>query len=223
MKKTTHSGHRKRLRERFLHETVYDHELLELALYYVRPLVNTNSMAHELISKFKNISGVLNADINDLTAVDGIGIESAVYLKILLEGVRRYLDTSPKNVILSSYDEIEEYFSNYFAASPSEVCMLLSISSSLELLNTVTLTNNQITNISITQRELVGILLKNKIYRLIVGINHADSSLFPKPTDFRTAMLYSKICRMLGIDFVDMVICSGSKAFSMHKNRAFKF
>lgn len=223
MKKQTHSGHRKRLRERFLHESVYDHELLELALFYVRPLVNTNSIAHELIEKFKNISGVLNADIDELQTVEGIGLESALYLKILLEGVRRYLDTSQKNVIFTSYAVIEDYFRSYFGNTSSEICVLMTVGASLELLGTVTLTNEQISTGRITRRELVGMLLKNKTYRLIVGVNHAESCTFPKQYDFMTAKMFAEVSEMLGIDFLDFVVCGGGNAYSMHKHGAFSF
>ena len=223
MPEHTHSGHRKRLRERFLKEDVYEHELLELALYYVRPMVNTNAMAHELLEKFRNISGVLNADVQKLQTINGIGIESAVYLKVLFEGIRRYLDISHKNEVFVSFLDIEEYFRNYFGKINSELCVFLTIGASMELLNTVSMPFEQILSGKITRREIVGVLLKKHTYRLVIGVNHAKNSGFPEIEDFIMAKMFSQICSELEIDFIDLVVCCDESAYSMRRHGAFSF
>ncbi len=50
----THGGHRKRLRDRLFRQGargLYDHELLELLLFYVYKRVDVNPMAHKLIGE----------------------------------------------------------------------------------------------------------------------------------------------------------------------------
>ncbi|HNX15425.1 MAG TPA: JAB domain-containing protein [Oscillospiraceae bacterium] len=50
----THGGHRKRLRDRFLRQGahgLYDHELLELLLFYAYKRVDVNPAAHKLIKE----------------------------------------------------------------------------------------------------------------------------------------------------------------------------
>ncbi|MBQ3141564.1 MAG: hypothetical protein IJC25_06350 [Clostridia bacterium] len=52
-KTTPHSGHRARMRKRFLAtggKEFSDHELLEMLLYYVTPRANTNPTAHALLN-----------------------------------------------------------------------------------------------------------------------------------------------------------------------------
>ena len=50
-----HSGHRERLRSRFLETGITgfsEHELLELLLFYSIPRANTNSISHALLQRF---------------------------------------------------------------------------------------------------------------------------------------------------------------------------
>ena len=87
-----HEGHRQRLRERFLRdpESLAEHELLELALFYAIPRRDTNDIAHSLIEQFGSLSGVLEADIELLKTVSGIHNGAAAFLRVLGEASRRY-------------------------------------------------------------------------------------------------------------------------------------
>ena len=60
-----HSGHRQRMRERFVKqglEGFAPHEILELLLFYAIPQKNVNPIAHQLINRFGSLYGVLNAE-----------------------------------------------------------------------------------------------------------------------------------------------------------------
>ena len=74
-KKHSHAGHRERMRLRFQKsglESFQPHEILELLLFYALPRVDTNPIAHDLIAEFHSLSGVLDADIQDLKRINGI-------------------------------------------------------------------------------------------------------------------------------------------------------
>ena len=53
-----HDGHRKRVREAFLKrdlDSMPEHEILELLLFYSQPRGDTNKLAHELINTFGSL------------------------------------------------------------------------------------------------------------------------------------------------------------------------
>ena len=61
---SVHSGHRQRLKDRFLNESLSNfepHEVLELLLYFGIPMKDTNPIAHELIRTFGSLSAVFDA------------------------------------------------------------------------------------------------------------------------------------------------------------------
>ena len=80
---------RKRFQDSGL-QTFQPHEVLELLLFYALPRVNTNPIAHDLMAEFHSLSGVLDADIEDLKRIDGIGENAAVLLKLIPQLCQMY-------------------------------------------------------------------------------------------------------------------------------------
>ena len=71
-----HDGHRQRLMERF-HKEGLDHfdpvQVLELLLFYSIPRRDTNEIAHALLNRFGSVSKVMDASLEDLMQVSGVG------------------------------------------------------------------------------------------------------------------------------------------------------
>lgn len=81
-----HAGHRSRMRKRFLAtglEGFQDHEVLEFLLYYAIPRRDVNETAHLLLDRFGTLSGVLDAQAEDLCAVPGVGPATAHFLSLI--------------------------------------------------------------------------------------------------------------------------------------------
>ena len=79
------SGHRQRLRERFVsgEERAYtDEALLELLLSYAIPQKDVQALAQKLVTSFGDLRGVLAADLEMLCQFEGIKSNSAVLLKL---------------------------------------------------------------------------------------------------------------------------------------------
>ena len=81
--KDIHKGHRARMRSKLASygPRIFDtYELLEMLLYYVIPVRDTNPVAKRLLAEFGDLDGVLSASMEELMAVDGIGAAAASYL-----------------------------------------------------------------------------------------------------------------------------------------------
>ena len=73
--KNIHSGHRQRLKNRFLADglrSFNEINTLELLLFYAVPRKDTNPIAHRLLDRFGSLSAVLEAEPALLTEVDGV-------------------------------------------------------------------------------------------------------------------------------------------------------
>ena len=103
-----HDGHRQRLKERFLRgglDNFTDVQVLELALFYCIPRKDTNPIAHALLDHFGSLSQVLEASVEELQKVPGIGENTAIFLSMLTQVGRYYLvDRSQREVILPTID-----------------------------------------------------------------------------------------------------------------------
>ncbi len=85
--KGIHDGHRDRMREKFRKtgfEGMHPHEMLEMLLFYSVPRKDTNEMAHQLISRFGSLAGVLEATEDQLVNVGGISQNSATLIKMII-------------------------------------------------------------------------------------------------------------------------------------------
>lgn len=96
MSKTNlHEGHRERMRIRFSRngfENYRPHEVLEQVLFLVIPRANTNETAHLLVNRFGSLSGVLNASVNELMEVHGIGRKAAEFIASLKPNFASFLE-----------------------------------------------------------------------------------------------------------------------------------
>ena len=80
-----HSGHRQRLKERFLASgpcSLSETELLELLLTYAIPRRDVAPLADLLLAQFGDLSSVLAASHQQLTEVSGIGEQAAILLEV---------------------------------------------------------------------------------------------------------------------------------------------
>ena len=95
MAKSLHTGHRERLKRRFLEQGLdgfTDIQALELLLFYSVPRQDTNPIAHGLLEHFGSLSQVLEAPAEELMKVEGIGEHSAVLLSLMNQMSRFMLE-----------------------------------------------------------------------------------------------------------------------------------
>ena len=82
-----HDGHRQRLKKRFLDEGMDSFtqiQAVEMLLFYCIPWQDTNELAHRLLDRFGSFAQILDADLEELQSVKGIGESAALFLKCCL-------------------------------------------------------------------------------------------------------------------------------------------
>lgn len=102
-----HKGHRERLKRRFRMGGIKgfdDHNILELLLFWAIPLRDTNPLAHKLVSKFCSLNGVLDAPVEALEQVEGIGESAATFLSLVGKVASVYASRMPGLMIDRRYD-----------------------------------------------------------------------------------------------------------------------
>lgn len=107
-----HNEHRKRMRDRFRKSglsSFKDHEVLEMLLFSAIPRKNTNPVAHSLLERFGDISGVISAEKRDICSVDGVGSSTAEYLMFLGEIYSKITENLFGNVTLDTEDKVGMY------------------------------------------------------------------------------------------------------------------
>ena len=91
--KNLHSGHRERMKQKFLNhglDIFETHEALELMLFYAVPYKDTNPLAHKLLREFGSLSAVFDAPYDRLKEA-GLTDNQATYIKLIPQLARLYI------------------------------------------------------------------------------------------------------------------------------------
>ena len=143
-KENIHENHRSRMRDRFVKspDSLSNHELLELALFYAVPRVNVNPLAHTLINKYGSLSAVIHTPAEDLKQIYGVGDSVAVYLNML----GKISDTAQEEKFNSlkfyNYAEVKNYVVKHYSYYQSEVFTVFLLDAKARIIGRESFTQN---------------------------------------------------------------------------------
>lgn len=136
--KNVHSGHRGRLRKKYL-STGFDemmpHEALEFLLFFPIKLRDTNNLAHEIIDRCGGFEKVFTADAEVIAGVSGAGLNTAAFLKGIYAIYRMYggVTDSPASR-LSSKLSATLYYDKVFSDRPLNALHISAVNPDLEVM-----------------------------------------------------------------------------------------
>lgn len=216
-----HKGHRARLKEEFLARGLdgwSDHKILELLLCYAIPQGDVNPLAHELIERFWDLSGVLDADISDLKAVKGMGEHSAILLKLLPGICACYLSQ-----ISGDYSEAEQernwdytkVLYRHFIGATREKCCVLSLDSRQKILGVDEIAEGQVTAVQFNQRRVLEVAIRHNAAAIILAHNHVGAHALPSRADTYATKEMRNLLQKVGIELLDHLIFNGKDFVSL--------
>ena len=134
----SHTGHRQRMKAEFLARGIEgwpDHRVLELLLFYTIPQGDVNGLAHELIEQFGSLSGVLDASVEELCKVKGVGEHTAVFLRMLPAVLGRYQASRTRlNDVVNSPEDAYPWLEPYFFGARNEMVYVLCLDGKRQVL-----------------------------------------------------------------------------------------
>lgn len=133
-----HLGHRQRLRERFIKGGLVsfaDYEVVDLLLTLAIPRIDVKEPAKALIARFGDLRGILDAPIDDLRKVAGIGEVAPVALRIIREAATLYLQQSAEGRdSLANPEALSQFWRARIGALSNEVFEVGYLDASYRLL-----------------------------------------------------------------------------------------
>lgn len=225
-KGSIHSGHRDRMRNRFLtlgSGGFSEHEILELLLFYSIPRANTNETAHALIERFGSLENVLAAAPEELMTIKGIKSESAFVIRLMHDLCKRYSATSDISADLSDGEKLEGFLTGYFSENHGNVCLLLDMTPHGELRSTKCLPTSALLSGELGSREIAELVVRNGFIRVVIGQCIDGEQCVPDVSCYSLTRLFAETLAPLGTELHDHIICCSGKCFSMRKNGSFSF
>lgn len=215
-------GHRKRLRERFLRsgfEGFLDYEIIELLLTLGQPRKDCKQMAKEAILKFKGLRGVLDASLEELQQIKGIGETNAIGIKLFQAVFERYAKEkiTPKS-LFNSQKLVFDYLQEKLAKEKNEHFAILCLDTRNNLIFHEVSVGTL--NASLVHpREVFKKAIQANTAQVIIAHNHPSGNPTPSEEDIITTRRLVEAGRILGIAVTDHIIVSVDNFVSFKEQR----
>ena len=217
-----HEGHRERLRKRYFENGVdgmQPHEVLELALFYAIPRKNTNVIAHELLNKFGNISAIFDAPIKLLKEVDGIGQSAAMFIKLIPELSRIYMDDKYNNDNKIVTDEtICDRICLKLLNRTEEMVAVVLLDAKGKLIYDGIVSKGTINSVDICIRKIVELVMTYNACSVVVGHNHPSGMALPSNDDIVTTKKLWEVLNNMKVVLLDHIIVADNEYTSLRES-----
>ncbi len=207
---SVHDGHRVRMKKQFDEHGgagMSDIQFLEMLLFYAVPRRNTNELAHALLERFGSLRGVLDADGAELQRIDGVGENTALFIKTVREALRRYVTEPLKETrfILSSSDA-GNYFVPILQYETEEKAYLMCLNGRGGIISCSEIASGTLSTININIRQIVDDAVRRRCTSVVLAHNHPNGYAIPSAEDRMFTAELKKALKIMEIRLKDHII-----------------
>ena len=218
-------GHRERIKEKFLKNGIdgfAEYEILELLLTYCIPRKDTKPIAKELLNKFKSLDNIFKADFDKLSAIDGLGKNSIVFLKLIgdLPSIIYKDELKNKKLIdketlkISNKDILLKYLRNKIGYEEIEKFYVLYLSSSNEVIEFEENSVGTLDRSSVYPRDIYKNIINLNAKSVILAHNHPSDNITPSKCDIELTNEIAKGLKNFGALLIEHIIITKNSYFS---------
>jgi DNA repair protein RadC len=211
-------GHRKRLREKFLASGLggfHDYEIVELLLSLGTPRRDCKTPAKEAIKRFGTLRGVLEAPIEELEKIDGIGPHNAFGIKLVQEVAREFLRAKIiDKPFYSSSREIFDYLYHAMRGLKKEVFKVVYLTGQNQIIEAEDLSEGTISSSAVAPREVIEGAIKYNAAALVFVHNHPSGNPQPSTSDMSLTRELVYAGKVMQIKVLDHIIIGENRYYS---------
>ncbi|MGE4551724.1 MAG: DNA repair protein RadC [Desulfovibrionaceae bacterium] len=214
-------GHRQRLRERLAADSraLADYELLELLLAQTLTRCDTKPLAKDLLARFGNLSGVLRAPQDQLTAVPGFGPALAAAWGLYAELFAR-LGEMPvrRREVLSDACIVAEAAKARFGAERCEEFWVALLDNKNRTLAWERISRGTVDQTVVFPREVLALALRHQASGLILVHNHPGGDPTPSREDLALTERIRRSAEELGLRVLDHLVVTDAGHYSFNEH-----
>lgn len=222
-----HSGHRMRMIEKLVKSQtiLQDHELLEILLFSYIPRKNTNDIAHRLLRTFGSLENVINASVDKLMTVDGVGRKTATEIVLLGEIFSRInanrTDNSNTNVF--SFENVKKEILSYFDNLNLEQFIVVLYDSKYRKITVLKFNDKDSNSVTADLSEIAKALAVNKPYCVIIAHSHPSGRALPSSIDDLSTVKFNILCSTHGVILSDHIIVAKNDVYSYFRENRLNY
>jgi DNA repair protein RadC len=217
-----YSGHRHRLRERFITSgfgSLADYEILELLLFLAKPRGDVKPLAKKLIANFGSLQRIFSASEENLSEIEGVGKSIISSLKLVKESAARMLkEEIKKTTIIQSWSALIEYLKVSMAYIKTEQFRVLFLNKKNMLIADELQEVGTVDQTPVYPREIVKRALFHEATAIILVHNHPSGNSNPSNADIQMTKKIISALSSVGVDVHDHIIICDKDFYSFKSN-----
>ncbi len=238
IKPNVHSGHRRRIVERFLKcgpDGFADYEILEMLLFAVNRYSDTNPLSKSILKTVGGFFGLLSASKEELMQIENVGIKCAELmdsLKKLDSLIRqdalilRDEESAPTEKTRNASARVKFYDTatigkmlvNYFRGNDKNEVIVITVDNDKYITSYKKLFDADFQSGSVRGEMIIDYARQNKAAGVIVAHNHPFGIPYPSEGDRASNKMLVDALEPLGIIYVNHYIVSGERYYTMMHN-----
>lgn len=213
-----HSGHRERLRDRFMRggdKALPDYEMLELVLFNAIPRRDTKPLAKQLIARFGTFAEVVSAPETRLREIKGVSERVIIELKLVRAAALRLMQGQiMERKVLSSWDQVVAYCRAAMAYETREQFRILFLDKKNNLIADEMQQQGTVDHTPVYVREVVKRALELSATAIILVHNHPSGDPTPSRADIDMTKMIIDAAKPLGVVVHDHIIVGRDRVAS---------
>lgn len=218
-------GHRKRLRDKFLQSGLdgfLDYEIVELLLTLGTPMKDCKQMAKAAIKKFRGLRGTLDASLDDLQKIKGIGPSNAFGIKLFQAMTERYAKEKIfSKTPLASPRAVVDYLRARWGREKKEHFVTVFLDARNNLISVNDISTGTLNESLVHPREVFAPAVQQLAAYIIIAHNHPSGDLEPSVDDIKLTQRLVSVGELTGITVIDHLIISSKGYISLKEKGLF--
>ena len=218
-KDNPHAGHRQRKKEQFLRyglDAFAPHEALELLLYYAIPRMDTNGIAHALLTRFGSLDGVFKASVPELMQVEGVGQSAALLIRLTAQIYKRsQTERDRPGQAIRNEAEAAAFFKKYFWNERNEIVLEVCLDGKCRVLAWHKLSEGGANNSAFNLRDTLRHALEDNAVFVLLAHNHPSGVALPSAEDIQTTETVRYALSAMGVHLLDHIIVAEDDYISL--------
>jgi DNA repair protein RadC len=200
-------------------EMLSDAELLAIFLRIGIKGKTAVDLARDLLSQFGGLNGIYGANLQQLSAIKGMGVSKYVQLQAAFEMCRRALgEQMQEKDMLSSPQQVHDYLTLHLSSADHEIFVVLFLDAQNRLMATEEMFRGTLTQTSVYPREVVKKSLYHNAASVILAHNHPSGIAKQSKADEYITQVLKEALLLVDVRLLDHFIVAGNETFSFSKH-----
>ena len=189
--------------------------MLELLLTYAVQRQDVKPVARRLLERFHNLNSILDAGVDDLCQVEGVGRNSAILISLIRNFCTLYLKNNLiDRDVLDTKEKMDDFVRMSLSIYTDEAFLVIFLDVKNRIISSKVFGPGSVDTIFIQPKKIAEDAVAYKAHRLVVAHNHPSGETDPSSADITFTRKLENVLASLDILLLEHLVVSSSGVYS---------